>query len=339
VVRHRPLNPTTVPETCPACLDLLGDFVTLVCWNLSRKPPSQRYPYGFAKFETLGTTTVSLLLIGGALGIGYHSYHLLIEALAQAASSMPTSPLHDVLDRTIAILQSVPAIGHRHVDAHAPITELDPNAAWFAAVSVVAKEWLYRATKTVADEERSPVLHANAVHHRSDAYSSLVALFAIIGSVMFPAIPLDPIGGECLLHNRILPHKTKKVYLSPDFVGLLVSLVILRQGLGLFGGAFRDITDASVPATTRHSLIRALDPLLEPSSSLAGASALLGIRDLRARRAGSLFFVDLSADVSASLSFQRATELEEEITRTLKAARREVAEVRIRFHPVHREES
>lgn len=26
--------------------DLLGDFVTLFCWQLSRRPKSNRYPYG-----------------------------------------------------------------------------------------------------------------------------------------------------------------------------------------------------------------------------------------------------------------------------------------------------
>jgi hypothetical protein len=40
---------------------------------------------------------------------------------------------------------------------------LNPHAAWFALLSVVVKEWLYRATKKVADEEHSPVLLANAV--------------------------------------------------------------------------------------------------------------------------------------------------------------------------------
>lgn len=173
-------------------LDLLGDFITLFCWKLSRKPPSIRYPYGFAKFETLGTTTVSLLLIGGALGIGFHSYNLLVEALGATASTIPPGPVHDLIKLVTSITPDVPVVGH----AHAHTGTLDPNAAWFAAVSIVAKEWLYRVTKKVADEEHSPVLYANAIHHRSDAYSSTVALVAIIGSWLFPALPLDPIGGE-----------------------------------------------------------------------------------------------------------------------------------------------
>jgi len=104
---------------------------------------------------------------------------------------------------------------------------------------VIIKEWLYRITKKVADEEHSPVLYANAVHHRSDAYSSFVALFAILGSSIFLALPLDPLGG------------------------LLVSFVILRQGVELLGGAFAELTDAGILARSRDKLMRTLDPLLD----------------------------------------------------------------------------
>ncbi|TFY56169.1 hypothetical protein EVJ58_g7807 [Rhodofomes roseus] len=167
-------------------IDLLGDFVTLATWKLSRQPPSERYPYGFGKFEVLGSVTVSLLLTGGALGIGYHSLTLLLEALSHAAG-----PVHDVVSTVAQTLPAAGAHGHGHGHGHA----LDPNAAWFALASVLGKEWLYRATKRVADDERSPVLYANALHHRSDVYGSGVALVAILGTWWFPHLPLDPIGG------------------------------------------------------------------------------------------------------------------------------------------------
>lgn len=296
--------------------DLLGDFVVLFCWKLSRRPPSARYPYGFAKFETLGTTTVSLLLIGGALGIGFHSYHLLVEALATTVSTIPPGPLHDLLQQVTSIVHKVPAIGHSH--GHTGI--LDPNAAWFAAVSVVAKEWLYRVTKKVADEEHSPVLYANAIHHRSDAYSSLVALFAIIGSWLFPALPLDPIGG------------------------VVVSFVILKQGLHLFGGAFTELTDAGISVNSQQKLLHVLNPLLSsPSSSsssvkfgngLHDTTELLAVRHLRAKRAGSMMYVDLTADVPSNMSVLATSRLEVKISQTLKEARKEISEVRVKFHPV-----
>lgn len=279
--------------------DLLGDFVTLFCWKLSRKPPSDRYPYGFAKFETLGTTTVSLLLVGGALGIGFHSYHLLITTLSETASTLPSGPLQSILENVTSVAPPVPEVvaHHSHTDL------VDPNAAWFAGISVLVKEWLYRITKKVADDENSPVLLANAIHHRSDAYSSCVALFAILGSWLFPAIPLDPIGG------------------------LVVSIVILQQGLSLLAGAWGDLTDAGVSLKTRQSIQRILEPVVDDSSSLHSIS------HIRARRSGSLMYVDLIAAVSPDLSVLDAAVLEEEIVHRLQKERKEVAEVRIKFVP------
>ncbi|KAJ3988518.1 CDF-like metal transporter [Lentinula detonsa] len=289
--------------------DLLGDFVTLFCWKLSRKPPSDWYPYGFAKFETLGTTTVSLLLIGGALGIGFHSYHVLLTALSETAATLPAGPMQSILANVTATVPGVPEVlsHHSHVEA------VDPNAAWFAAISVLVKEWLYRATKAVADEENSPVLLANAIHHRSDAYSSFVALFAILGSWIFPKLPLDPIGG------------------------LLVSFVILQQGISLLVGAWGDLTDAGVSAKTRQSLKRILEPLVaSPSSTSFSISQpnVLAISGLRARRSGSLMFIDLTAEVPSNLTVHELVVLEEKILQTLKEARKEVKEVHVRFKPV-----
>lgn len=147
---------------------------------------------GYGKFETLGTVSISLLLVGGALGIGFHSYNLLLESLYPTIQVLPPGLAHDLLQALAHTTSSVAShVGHTHDQGNV----LDPNAAWFAAVSVVAKEWLYRVTKKVADDEHSGVLMANAIHHRSDAWSSLVALVAILGTWWVPGLPLDPLGG------------------------------------------------------------------------------------------------------------------------------------------------
>ncbi|KAF8630651.1 hypothetical protein AX15_002801 [Amanita polypyramis BW_CC] len=283
--------------------DLLGDFVTLFCWRLSRGHATDNYPFGFAKFETLGTTTVSLLLIAGAVGIGFHSSHLLLLALNETASTLHSGILQRALQAITSLVLHVPVIGHSHAHVHT----MDPNAAWFAGISVIVKEWLYQITKKVADEERSPVLLANAIHHRSDAYSSLVAFVAIIGTWLFPKIPLDPIGG------------------------LLVSFVILRQGWGLLIESWRDLTDASVPLSVRKALEKSLFLLVSTSSSPTSIPEILAIEELRARRAGAQMFVDLVAKVPGTISVDQSLELEKKIVESLKESRKEISDVRVRF--------
>jgi hypothetical protein len=52
------------------------DFVTLATWRISRRLPTDAFPWGYSKFETFGTLSVSVILVGGAIGIGLHSYHV-----------------------------------------------------------------------------------------------------------------------------------------------------------------------------------------------------------------------------------------------------------------------
>ncbi|KAI0315141.1 cation efflux family-domain-containing protein [Amylostereum chailletii] len=305
VSRPLVLFPSSSRSTTPTTRhpDLLGDFVVLFSWRLSRRPPSARYPYGLAKFETIGTTLVALLLLGGALGIGAHSFLLLFATLSETSAALGADALHDALENVTAAAGHLPALlSHAHADAHGEGL-LDPNAAWFAAASIVGKEWLFRITRKVAREENSPVLMANAYHHRSDAYTSVVALAAIMGSSWFPSLPLDPIGG------------------------VLVSIVILRQGLSIFAGAAKELTDAGASPATLRALASALDPLVAPTPD----ALVLKVHELRARRAGSQLFVDLAARVPAETDVRRLNEVEQEIVAALKGARRDVKDVTVRF--------
>ena len=57
-----------------------------------------------------------------------------------------------------------------------------------AALSITSKEWLYRITRTVGEELNSQVVIANAWHHRSDAYSSILALGSIFLAMTVPGM-------------------------------------------------------------------------------------------------------------------------------------------------------
>ena len=127
--------------------------------------------------------TVSLFLIGGTLGLSFHSYHLLLTALTETAATLPSGPLQEILTN---VTSAAPVHDSHHGHSHAH--GVDPNALWFAALGVLSKEWLYRITKKVADQENSPVLLANAIHHRSDVCSSIVAFFEC-GKNTEPRVP------------------------------------------------------------------------------------------------------------------------------------------------------
>lgn len=83
-----------------------------------------------------------------------------------------------------------------------------------------------------------------------------------------------------------------------------------------------------------------LDPLIDKPAThhydtkiLNSSPSLLSIQHLRARHSGSLMFVDLTAEVSGTITVTQASTLDEKITRTLKKARKEITEVRVTFKP------
>lgn len=109
-----------------------------------------------------------------------------------------------------------------------------------------------------------------------------------------------------------------------------MSLLILQQGVGLMGGAFRELTDASVSPSSRQALARALQPLIKAQHG----PSVLDLADLRARRAGAVTIVELTASVPSTLTVGETAEVEERIMDVVKAARPGVIEVRVKFKPV-----
>jgi cation diffusion facilitator family transporter len=125
--------------------DLVSDGVVLFAAGKASASPDRDHPYGHGRIETLATIIVGLLLALAALSIAWSAGQRLLawETLAGPA----------------------------------------PPALAFALVTIVAKEGLYQYTMRVARRIQSPMLQANAWHHRSDAISSVVVLFGIGGAL------------------------------------------------------------------------------------------------------------------------------------------------------------
>ena len=137
--------------------DLFADLVTLFCWKMSQKPANESHPLGYGKYETMGGLGVSLVLVAGAVGIGMHSYGLLLDALQPTLQNAPAAI--QALGHFTGSISHAAEHSHSHgIDTSGP---LDPNAMWFALLSIIVKEWLYRATLKIAREENSSVLEVS----------------------------------------------------------------------------------------------------------------------------------------------------------------------------------
>ena len=148
--------------------DFLTDIIVIVFVRLSSKPADHDHEYGHGKYETLATSVIGMALAVVAFMLGRDGIEKIIYAMQGNQLKSP------------GII-----------------------AFWAAILSIVLKEWIFRATRKVAKEENSKALEANAWHHRSDALSSIGTAVGIGGAVMLGnnwAI-LDPIAAivVCIL--------------------------------------------------------------------------------------------------------------------------------------------
>lgn len=122
--------------------DLVSDFLTLatVAWSL--KPPTDRFPSGYGKIESLGALGVSSLLLAGGLGLGWHSSEILYSQLFLDTVATVAEHAHEHAHE-----HSQGIFGHSH--SHNPTEMGIPSihAAWIAGGSIIIKEYLYRASK------------------------------------------------------------------------------------------------------------------------------------------------------------------------------------------------
>ena len=129
--------------------DFLTDIIVIVFVRLSSKPADHDHDYGHGKYETLATSVIGMALAVVAVMLGW-----------------------DGIEKIIYVMQG------NQLESPGII------ALWAAILSIVLKEWIFRATRKVAKEENSKALEANAWHHRSDALSSIGTAGGIGGAVM-----------------------------------------------------------------------------------------------------------------------------------------------------------
>ncbi|MBW1880665.1 MAG: cation diffusion facilitator family transporter [Deltaproteobacteria bacterium] len=171
-------------------------------------------------------------------------------------------------------------------------------ALWAALVSVAFKEALYQVTVRVGRRHRSPLVVANAWHHRSDALSSIAALIGIAGARMgFPF--MDPAAA------------------------VVVAALIAWTGFQILANASREVTDASLER----------DMLLQMQDAINALPGVVDLHELRARRMGPRVLVDLHVQVDGSTTVSDGHQVALRVGRFVQEKHPEVSEVLVHIDP------
>ena len=160
-------------------------------------------------------------------------------------------------------------------------------ALWAALLSIVLKEAVFRYSMVKARSLKSPAVEANAWHHRSDALSSVGTAVGIGGAIFFGQrwTVLDPIASVV--------------------VGLFIVKVavdLLRRGVG-------DLMEQSLPDEVEEEIVRLVATVPDVTEP----------HDLRTRRLGSHYAIELHILMDGNLSLKEAHDRASQVEELLKS--------------------
>ena len=155
-----------------------------------------------------------------------------------------------------------------------------------AAISIVAKEVLYRYTVRVGRQTDSPSVVANAWHHRSDALSSIGTLTGI-GLAYFLG---------------------DKWRIADPLAALVVSVFIFKIAFDLLRSGLGELLEHALPAATEQEILNILTHSKEVTEP----------HHLRTRRIGATVAIEAHIRVDPRMSVLRSHQLTVDIERQLK---------------------
>ena len=159
-------------------------------------------------------------------------------------------------------------------------------ALWAALLSIVLKEGVYQYSMVKARQLKSQAVEANAWHHRSDALSS-------VGTAV-------GIGGAIFLGQRWTVLDPAASVIVGAFI-VKVAADLLRSGIG-------DLMEQSLPDAVE-------DEILRLAASVPGVSMP---HDLRTRRIGNHYAIELHILMDGDMSLREAHDKATEVEDTLK---------------------
>lgn len=260
-----------VADAAHSLSDLATDAAVVAFVRVSSRPPDEDHDFGHGKFETFATFLVALALLGVALGLLRSGAGRLLLAWRDPAAVPPPAPV----------------------------------ALVAAAVSVVAKEILYRVTRREGERLRAPAVVANAWHHRSDALSSVGALIGVAGALWLGpgAVVLDPLAA------------------------LAVSALVAGSAWRLAAPAVGELLEKSLPAEAEGEILRlvAADP------------AVRDPHNLRTRRIGAGIAVEVHVRVDPEMTVRASHAIAHGVEDRLRARFGEWTHVIVHVEPEKKE--
>ena len=256
-----------VADAVHSLSDLVTDAIIFIFVRAASKPVDRSHEYGHGKFETLATLIVGCILIVVGLGIMIAGIKDCIAFFQGEKGEHP---------RMIALIAAV--------------------------LSIVMKEAVFRYTLRQAHKIDSPILIANAWHHRSDAFSSIATLVGVAGAMFLGdnGLILDPLAA------------------------ILVSFYICKSGYEVVKPSLDELLEKALPAETEKE-IRQL---------LKSVEGIEGVHKLKTRKIGNQFAIEVNTEMDGNISLDEAHRIATRAENKLKKRFGSKTHVGIHMEPV-----
>ena len=231
--------------------DLLSDIIVIVFVKISAKGRDKDHDYGHGKFETFATLIISLMLIVVAVNLMSGGINKIRQILDGGEVSSPGM-----------------------------------IALWAAVASIVLKEILYRYTIIQGKALNSPMMIANAWHHRSDAFSSVGSLLGIAGAIFLgdKFVILDPI------------------------TGCVISIFILVMAVKMSVPAIKELLDVSLPDDVEEKI----------EATAKSVKGVVDFHELKTRREGPGIIMEGHLVLDSEISLKEAHDISKKVEESLR---------------------
>ena len=239
--------------------DLLTDALVLISAKAADKKADHDHPYGHKRIETVSSQFIAWILI--AVGILF-------------AWDIIRSWLHGGSEKPHTVIWIV------------------------ALISTIVNELLYRIMQRAAKKINSKLLLGNALHHRSDSWTSLIVVISAIVSIYTPW-HLDAIAA------------------------LIIAALIMKMGIKLGWDSIQELIDKAVDDGTLTQIKNAINNTIGVNS----------IHQLRTRSHAGDIYIDVHVLVDPFISVSEGHHIGERVATNIKQTVKDAFDVTVHIDP------
>lgn len=232
-----------ISEAIHSGLDLGAALIALFSVRLSSLPPDEQHRYGHGKIENVSGTIEAVLIFVAAIWI-----------IAEAVKKLVEKSSLEMIGYGLLVM------------------------AASAIVNWIISSYLYR----VARQTRSIALEADALHLRTDVYTSLGVFVGLAAINLTGWQAIDPL------------------------VAIGVALLIIKASIGLTRVAFMPLLDTAIPESEENVVRKILEGYQQDRR-------LVGFHKLRTRQAGAERHIDVHVVLPGNQDLNQAHDLSEDI--------------------------